>query len=366
MKTIKVRFVDTIENTKENCYGKIEGNNTNRNYIREALKKNYILDESSYPDYVFTYVPVGGSKGYEYYNYKDAVIIFVQNENVFPNFYCYDYAIGGDHALKYGNRYFYRDSMLGASVTYHAYDRMLTKHEVVAPAMAKRKFCGMVVSNLYNAAPERERMFHLLSSYKKVESGGAALNNVGGRVKDKLEFESRHKFTIAFDNVENGIVQEKIGMAFAAGTVPIYWGNPNVTEIYNERAFINCHAFDSFEDVLAKVKEIDEDDEKYLAMLREPAMLHPIPKEECDESLACWLKGIIEEPKEKAIKRRPEYWSGIAQEMQAEGYKRLYRQRKRRDMQMSILHTLYSPFKKLGLGKEARDFMMRIIYKAPV
>lgn len=342
------------------------GINVNWNCVREALKKNYILDEDSYPDYVFTYVPVGGMKGYEYAHYKDAVIIFVQNENVFPDFYCFDYAIGMDSALQYGNRYFYLDIMLSASVTRNAYTRMLTKHENVTPDMAKRKFCGMTVSNLHNAAEEREKIFYLLSEYKKVESGGKAHNNVGGPVKDKLDFESRHKFTIAFDNIENGLVQEKIGMAFAAGTVPIYWGNPNVTEIYNEKAFINCHAFDSFEDVLEKVKEIDADDEKYLSMLREPAMLHEKTLEEWEEELACWLKHIIEQPKEKAIKRRSENWPGIMQEMRVEGFKRLYRKREKRDALMKVASVCYRPLKKIGVGKKARDFAMRLIHKKPV
>ena len=65
--------------------------------------------------------------------------------------------------------------------------------------MAKRKFCAFVVSNS-NANGIRRDFFETLSEYKKVDSGGRYLNNVGGAVKDKIEFCSQHKFTIAFEN----------------------------------------------------------------------------------------------------------------------------------------------------------------------
>lgn len=363
MNTIRVKFVDLAESGEENCWGKYDDVNTNRHFIREALKKMYILDEESDPDYVFTHVPVGGASGYEYGKYRDAVIIFVQYENVFPDFYCYDYAVGADFDLKYGNRYFYIDAMLANDITRSAYNKLLIKHLNIIPKLAEREFCGMTVSNIYGAAGQREEMFRLLSTYRKVESGGKAFNNVGGPVKDKLEFESRHKFTIAFDNIENGFVQEKIGMAFAAGTVPIYWGNPNVTEIYNEKAFINCHAFHSFEDVLEKVKEVDADDEKYLSMLREPALLNEKKLEKWDEELEDWLRKIIEQPKEYAIKRRNDNWPGIMQEMRLEGFKRLHRRNRKRDVRLKFMSVCYKPLKKMGLGKKAHDWLLDIFYK---
>lgn len=358
MKTIKVKFVDIDENPRENPFGKISKENPYKNNIRETLEKRYILDEESYPDYVFTYVPVSGAKGNEYSQYKDAVTIFVQYENVFPDFYCYDYCIGLDHALRYGDRYFYIDAMVSDNVQRQAYDLIAKKHMSVTADLAKRKFCAITAGNFWQAARQRRDMLNLLSSYKQVDSGGKSLNNVGGPVKDKLQFESEYKFVIAFDNVENGFVQDKIGMAFAAGTIPIYWGNPSVTDIYNEKAFINCHNYNSFEDVLERVRELDEDDEKYLAMLREPAVLHEKSLEQWDEELGDFLSSIIEQPKMQAIKRRNEMWSGIMQEMRVEGFKRLYRKEKRkkimRDIQGKVLHALYIPVKKTKLGKNIK------------
>lgn len=306
---------------------------------------------------------LGGAKGYEYSQYKDAVIIFVQNENVFPDFYCYDYCIGMDHALHYGNRYFYRDPMLVADVTRKAYDLIAQKHVSVTDNLAERRFCAITAGNFLNAARQREDFFHLLSSYKKVDSGGKSLNNVGGPVKDKLKFESQHKFVIAFDNVENGVIQEKIGMAFAAKTIPIYWGNPNVTDIYNEKAFINCHKYNSFQEVIDRVRELDQNDEEYLSMLREPAMLHEKSLAQCEKELEEFLVSIIEQPKEQAIKRRNENWLGIMQEMRAEGFERLYRGNKKKEMEGKILSTLYTPVKQTKIGQGLKKEILKAMEK---
>lgn len=361
MRKIKVRFIDEVPNTQENAFGKIDKENTDKRYVREVLERRYILDEESYPDYVFTWVPGEGCKGYEYSKYKDAVIIFLQTENVFPDFYCFDYCIGSDPVLHYGSRYFYLDMMVGMDVTRKAYDLIAQKHLSVTDDLAKRKFCAITASNFLNAARQRQDMFTLLSQYKHVDSGGRSQNNVGGPVKDKLSFESEHKFVIAFDNAENGILQEKIGMAFAAKTIPIYWGNPNTVHIYNEKAFINCHNYNSFEEVLDRVRELDEDDEKYLAMLREPALLHEKSVKQWDKELEDFLASIIEQPKEQAIKRRNEMWSGIMQEMRAEGFKRLYHKQKMQEMRGKILKILYMPVKKTKIGQNIKQEILERI-----
>ena len=48
----------------------------------------------------------------------------------------------------------------------------------------------------------------------------------------RLEIVSEYKFAIAFENTDNQIdyVTEKVWMTWASGTVPIYWGAPNVAE----------------------------------------------------------------------------------------------------------------------------------------
>ena len=65
-------------------------------------------------------------------------------------------------------------------------------------------------------------MFEALSWYQQVSSGGRYKNNIGGPVDDKLKFQRKHKFVIAFENTATpGYTTEKIIGAFAAGAVPI-------------------------------------------------------------------------------------------------------------------------------------------------
>ena len=52
----------------------------------------------------------------------------------------------------------------------------------------KENFCNFVYSNSGWADPIREKFYKEISKYKRVDSGGAYLNNIGYRVPDKLDF----------------------------------------------------------------------------------------------------------------------------------------------------------------------------------
>ena len=66
--------------------------------------------------------------------------------------------------------------------------------------------------------------------YKHIDSGGKYKNNIGAPVADKLAFLSEGKFNIAFENSSaNGYTTEKLIEAFAAGTIPLYWGDESVS-----------------------------------------------------------------------------------------------------------------------------------------
>jgi hypothetical protein len=129
--------------------------------------------------------------------------------------------------------------------------------------------------------------------YKHVDCPGLVLNNMprgsiaprwqsseyssgnvdAGWNQGKLDFLRNYKFTIAFENLcFDGYTTEKLIHPFMANSVPIYWGNPLVTKDFNPKAFINCNDYDSFDDVIQRVKELDNDDEQYLEMLRQPPM----------------------------------------------------------------------------------------------
>jgi hypothetical protein len=121
----------------------------------------------------------------------------------------------------------------------------------------------------------RNEFFHKLCRYKKVDSGGGALNNMGYRVPPgwaaKLEWLRPYKFNIAFENTSlPGWTTEKIADAMQTRALPIYWGDPGVGREFNPRSFLNYHDFPSEEALIEKIIELDRDDAKYLEYLRQP------------------------------------------------------------------------------------------------
>jgi hypothetical protein len=88
-----------------------------------------------------------------------------------------------------------------------------------------------------------------------------------------MEWITRYKFCISFENSSYpGYTTEKIVNALAAGTIPIYWGNPLVDRDFNTKSFINCHDFGSFEAVVERVIEVDQDTQMQRAILNEPIL----------------------------------------------------------------------------------------------
>ncbi|MDO4291751.1 MAG: glycosyltransferase family 10 [Eubacteriales bacterium] len=226
--------------------------------LEEAFGEVELSDD---PDFLFY-----SAFGHEHLKY-DCVRIFWTGENIQPDFNICDYAIGfgrmtfEDRYRRIPLYYFYEED----------YKKAIEKHEFQEAELAKKnRFCNFIYSNGM-ASPEREQFFRLLSRYKRVDSGGGFLNNIGGPVSNKYEFQQHYKFSIAFENSSmSGYATEKILQAFAAKTIPIYWGDPKIGEDFNERAFINCHNYKSFEEVVEAVKEIDRNDDLFLSYLREP------------------------------------------------------------------------------------------------
>ncbi len=286
---VGIRFTDGAENIQKT--------------VCELLTKSNIEFElSDRPQYVFCSV-----FGMEHLKY-DCIKIWWTGENVRPDFNLYDYAMGFDY-LCFGDRYvraplylFYRRD----------HELALNKHRTITEDMSKRKFCNFVYSNK-NAAEKRTEIFEALSSYKKVDSGGRYLNNIGGSVEDKLEFQKQYKFSIAVENsMTPGYTTEKIVQAFAAGTVPIYWGNESIGDEFDENAFVNCHRFSNLNDLVEEIKRIDNDDELYMKMLCTPAAREEQIKDNSLIKVEEFLKSIFMRDYDAAIRIHESAWKDQA------------------------------------------------------
>jgi alpha(1,3/1,4) fucosyltransferase len=272
------------------------------NYLR-YVEARYDFEFTNDRDADFVFHSIGG---YEVLKYP-GVRIFVTGENVTPNFAISDYALAFDK-LSFGDRYLWHPLI---KLYREAYATLTRPRPAADQVLAgKDSFCAYVMSNTTDSAPERERIFDLLSAYKQVNSGGRWRNNIGGRVADKLAFQSRHKFVIAFENSSSaGYLTEKFAEAAAANAVPIYWGDPEIDQLFNPRAFVNCHDFPTLEAAVAEVQRLDQNPAAYRQMLAEPWFLDGV-EPEClrDETIAAFLAHIFDQDPVAALRRNRSRW----------------------------------------------------------
>ncbi len=157
----------------------------------------------------------------------------------------------------------------------------------------KSRFCNFIYSNSnkkLSGTVKRAKFCRELMKYKKVDCAGSVMQNTDelkrldkNVIYDKqsprilhatLPYMSKYKFTIAFENQSYPhYVTEKIVLPFLAGSIPIYWGCPQVTRMFNPAAFINCHDYSSLDEVVSRIQEIDNDHELYLKYATAPPFL---------------------------------------------------------------------------------------------
>lgn len=290
MRKIKIDFVDFWVG-----FDKVH------NSIYDFLSKYYDVEICSNPDYLFF-----SCFGYDFLQY-DCIKIFFTGENVRPDFNLCDYAIGFDY-ITFGDRYM-RWPLYMTLQYRRDYLEAKTKHITYAGKKpSDYKFCNFIYSNSL-AISNRDELFEKLCEYKKVDSGGKHKNNIGGRVEDKFEFQKKYKFSIAYENSSTpGYTTEKIVQALAAGTIPIYWGNPEINKEINSGCFINAHMYRSITDLVAKIIEVDKDDSLYMQMLRTPAFTETHVITYNDENLLKWFENIFSQELEDASRLTHYMW----------------------------------------------------------
>ncbi|MEM6558271.1 MAG: glycosyltransferase family 10 [Myxococcota bacterium] len=244
--------------------------------------------------------------------HPDAVKIFYSGENRAPHFGECDYALGCDF-IDFGDRY----CRLPLSLTWIRLGE-LHDRPVITPddLEQKRRFCNFIYSNA-NVDPIRDRFFRLLNARRHVDSAGRHLTNTdaldagpdpSGGASRKLRYQAQFRFTIAFENSSYpGYTTEKLYHAFAARTVPIYWGNPRVARDFSAAAFLNAHECSGLEELADRVIALDDDPAALLRMLNEA----PIATDAVDHRKRAqdFLHSIFgQEP--RAARRRPTHgWS---------------------------------------------------------
>ena len=127
---------------------------------------------------------------------------------------------------------------------------------------AQPKFCLFSISN--GGIQERNNFYNELTKYKKVDSCGNFMNNLGYNCpgsfvsKEYHEFISQYKFMICFENKSmKNYLTEKLIIAYKSRTIPIYWGCPNLEDYINVDAILYLKPGYTDDDVKALIKEIE-------------------------------------------------------------------------------------------------------------
>lgn len=360
---VKMRVLDWyIEDTEKNFY---------ENHFIKLLQKKYDVIYSEQPDFI-----IYGDHGYEHLKYE-CVRIFVTCENFRTNWNIADYGIDmdyidvGDRHLRLPYVYIHYFDFLRCFPKINQYDtqevisNILFKHDKSNDYKKRIKFCAFVASN--HGDKEylfRNTIFDKLCEYKKVDSGGKWKNNIGKIVHNKIEWLKDYKFNLCYENSSYpGYLTEKIFDAFAAGCIPIYWGDNSLNIQSNQKkfsekgfalsnqlsqtfssptnvvhnnkkiqqnwqslnyyntpspiipydliefqlnpnAFINTHNFNDIESFLNQIKEIDADQKLYEAMLKEPVFLNNFNLfEYYEKKLINFFDYIILQGKDVALRR---------------------------------------------------------------
>lgn len=308
MKKIKIKFV-----------GYWEGFDPETQIIYQFLKKHYdvsIVDDD--PEYIIC--TIGGSL-YEYCDYPQVRVLDC-GENYTPDFNLVDYAISR-YPIEFQDRNFFMPGCVSAETVSSARFASLKEknRNYDESIMDEKVYFASFIASHESENGIRGDFFKKLCEYKRVESPGTYLNNMpNGEIvrwenDSKPNFQRKCKFSLCFESTKHeGFVTEKITDAFFSDTIPVYYGSDDVTKIFNPKAFINCSDYNSFEEAIEKIKELDSDNQKYLEMLRQPILNNPDYYEELMSGYEAFVCNIFDQPIEKAYRRSRVYWPHVYDE----------------------------------------------------
>jgi alpha(1,3/1,4) fucosyltransferase len=274
------------------------------NWFYNLLKAHFPITICDQPDFLI-YSPFGHQ-----HRLHTCTKIFFTGESMLPDWTQCDYALTC-HYLDTS-----RHLRLPFYVTYGEASTIVKAQESLEEILKnKKKFCSFVVSNHHpRKNKNRAAFFHRLSKYKRVDSGGRFLNNIGGPIpgwsKGKVTFLRDYKFNIAFENAAiMGYTTEKVFEAMQARSLPIYWGNPLVGREFNTKSFLNYADFPSEEALIEKIIELDKDEAKYLEYVRQPYFHADQPNEFFSEERVLKFFERVFSKKIEPVARRRKWFS---------------------------------------------------------
>ena len=99
--------------------------------------------------------------------------------------------------------------------------------------------------------------------------------------------------------------------AYEGNTIPVYYGDPEITKVYNPNAFVHITDLNKLDEVLEKIIEIDNNKDLYIKMLMEPKLLDENYVDAKYEEFKTFLYNIFDQDKDKAYRRIRDYSAGV-------------------------------------------------------
>ena len=135
-----------------------------------------------------------------------------------------------------------------------------------------------------HCVPFRERALAQLSKINTVDAAGQCQGDntaVPGRVR-KMDSErgwmnnsqlySKYRFCLTMENTKQwGYTTEKILTAFLSGCIPIYYGNDEIFEMFNQKAFV-YYDVNNPNQALERIKYLEENATAYEEVMNEPIL----------------------------------------------------------------------------------------------
>lgn len=307
MKKIKINFTGISTRCKFD---------PNNNYILDLLRKHYDVEICEEPDYIICGVLYPGASFHhgvyhEYLLKYPCVRIMIEGENLIPDYNLVDYSVC-QYPLQFFDRNCYFPGGVEAMTNGHCYlmDIQTKDRNYPEDFLKTKEYFASFIASHESEHNIRGDFFKALNARKRVESVGTYLNNMpnGETVNwsdgSKIAFLKKCKFSLCFESTsDHGFITEKIIEAFTSDTIPVYYGSSNIIEIFNPKSFINISDFESFDAAIDFILEIENNDSKYMEMIRQPIFNNPRYAEEKMAELEQFLCHIFDQPLEKAYRR---------------------------------------------------------------
>jgi len=219
------------------CQNGIDFNTACKDIFWELTNEIEFIDSNN-PDFILF-----GPYGNDIPEKGDYIRIGYFCENITPNLSICDWGFGIPRDEEISNPRYRRIQWHGLNP--NKLIKNLTDNEIDYIVNQKQNFCNFFYSH---KVPYREHFFEELSKYKKVDAPGKSMNNMpsidkkytGNMWEQKRQFLNNYKFTIAFENyVYPGYQTEKLYDSMLSNSLPIYFGDPFVGNIFNTGSFLN-------------------------------------------------------------------------------------------------------------------------------